>query len=255
MSRSNNSRPVDPQTKEPLPPMAQPGYYPGYNCLGQQRFWDAATREVVLGRIDNVPPVRFFKTDDAELMEAIIDRVLPQDDRDEEHRIPILPFIDARLVADGQTGTRFEGMPPDPDAFLLGLKGIQAIAEFLYHKPFTQLEPRDQDAVLKTLHDSDPPAGKDVWQEMNIQRFWLMLVGSVVSVYYAHPYVWDEIGFGGPAYPRGYFRLLGGHPEPWEVAESRYEWEAPPDSLSGDVEDLAGQGSYRVVMPGQGGTH
>jgi hypothetical protein len=26
-------------------------------------------------------------------------------------------------------------------------------------------------------------------------------------VCYAHPYAWDEIGFGGPAYPRGYGAL------------------------------------------------
>ena len=35
--------------------------------------------------------------------------------------------------------------------------------------------------------------------------------------YYAHPWAWDEIGFGGPAYPRAYTRLERGEPEPWEV--------------------------------------
>ena len=42
--------------------------------------------------------------------------------------------------------------------------------------------------------------------------------------YYAHPWAWDEIGFGGPAYPRAYTRLERGEPEPWEVEERRYEW-------------------------------
>lgn len=255
MSRSNNSRPVDPQTKEPLPPMAQPGYYPGYNCLGQQRFWDAATRDVILDRINNVPTLRFFSPDEANLMQAVVDRLLPQDDRDQDHRVPILPYMDANLANDGKSGTRFEGMPPDPEAFRLGLRGIQAIAEFLFHRPFTDLEPGDQDAVLKTLHDNDPPAGDEVWQRLDVQRFWLMLLGDVVGIYYAHPFAWDEIGFGGPAYPRGYFRLLGGQPEPWEVAEKRYEWDAPPGSLSGDVEPLPGDQGYKLVMPGQGGTH
>ena len=40
------------------------------------------------------------------------------------------------------------------------------------------------------------------------------------GAYYAHPYAWDEIGFGGPAYPRGYFALNNGAPEPWEPRES-----------------------------------
>jgi hypothetical protein len=50
---------------------------------------------------------------------------------------------------------------------------------------------------------------------------------DTVQAYYAR----DEIGFGGPAYPRGYMRLKGGKAEPWEVEERRYEWEAPLQSL------------------------
>jgi hypothetical protein len=42
---------------------------------------------------------------------------------------------------------------------------------------------------------------------------------QITGVYYAHPYAWDEIGFGGPAYPRGYFALNNGAPEPWEAKE------------------------------------
>ena len=44
---------------------------------------------------------------------------------------------------------------------------------------------------------------------------------QITGVYYAHPYAWDEIGFGGPAYPRGYFALNHGAPEPWEAARGR----------------------------------
>ena len=80
-----------------------------------------------------------------------------------------------------------------------------------------------------------------------------MLVGDCCSVYYAHPWAWDEIGFGGPAYPRGYMRLEGGMPEPWEVEEQRYDWTPPPDTLSG--EEKASEHSHSDNTPGQGGTH
>jgi hypothetical protein len=30
---------------------------------------------------------------------------------------------------------------------------------------------------------------------------------AVLSAFYAHPWAWNEIGFGGPAYPRGFMRL------------------------------------------------
>jgi hypothetical protein len=48
--------------------------------------------------------------------------------------------------------------------------------------------------------------------------------------------------------------LERGEPEPWEVEEQRYEWEAPATSVSGDCEALAGVGEHEAV-PGQGGTH
>ncbi len=73
---------------------------------------------------------------------------------------------------------------------------------------------------------------------MSVHRFWQQIIGDAADVYYAHPWAWDEIGFGGPAYPRGYTRLERGDPEPWEVRERRYDWAAPPGSVSDEVENV-----------------
>ncbi len=43
---------------------------------------------------------------------------------------------------------------------------------------------------------------------------------SVLAAYYSHPWAWNEIGFGGPAYPRGYARLGADMGEAWEGAEA-----------------------------------
>ena len=83
----------------------------------------------------------------------------------------------------------------------------------------------------------------------------MLLVQDAVDAYYAHPYVWDEIGFGGPAYPRGYMRLEHGMPEPWEVEEQRYEWKAPPTSLSDVYRPIGGPGGHKTQTMGQEGTH
>ncbi len=69
------------------------------------------------------------------------------------------------------------------------------------------------------------------------------------------PYAWDEVGFGGPAYPRGYMRLEGGKPEPWEVEEQRYEWKAPAASLSDVYRPIGGPGGHKTQTSGQEGTH
>jgi hypothetical protein len=248
--------PLDARTGQPLAPRAQPGYYPGYSTLSQQAFWDEATRHVVLERVEQVPPIRFFTQEEAQLMQAVCDRLLPQDDRDEAHKIPVLNYIDDRLYNRRIDGYQFTDMPPDHEAHRLGLQAIDLIAEHLYDKPFVELGLHDQDVVLQTIHDGEPPAAQEIWQKMSIRRFWMLLVQDVVDAYYAHPYAWDEIGFGGPAYPRGYMRLEGGQPEPWEVDEQRYEWKAPPSALS-DVYRPIGGGphEHKDQMPGQEGSH
>ena len=106
---------------------------------------------------------------------------------------------------------------------------------------------------MQTIHDGNPPAAEEIWRKMSVKHFWGLLLDDAIEAYYAHPYAWDEIGFGGPAYPRGYMRLEGGKPEPWEVNEQRYVWQSPPDSLSDvynypDVEE-------KLQHSGQGGTH
>lgn len=247
--------PVEHETRQPLAPRAQPGYYPGFQTLSQQAFWDEATRRVVLARVEQVPPIRFFTPEEAKLMQAVCDRLLPQDDRDEAHTIPVLNYIDERLYTRHIDGYRFEDMPPDHEAHRLGLQAIEAIAQHLYHASFVDLEPLQQDMVLKSIHEAQPPAAHEIWQQMSIHRFWLLLMQDIVDAYYAHPYAWDEIGFGGPAYPRGYMRLEGGKPEPWEVAEQRYAWDGPATSLSDTYEPLGGPGGHKQQTTGQEGTH
>lgn len=247
--------PVDPMTKQPLPQRAQPGYYPDFHTLSQKSFWDEATRNIVLARVEQVPSIRFFSPEEAQLMQAICDRVLPQDDRDEEHRIPIVNYVDERLYSGRIDGYRFEDMPPDQEAHRLGLEAIEGIARHLYNKPFLQLGPLEQDSVLQTIHDCQPPAGEAIWQDLPVRRYWMLLVQDVMEAYYAHPYAWDEIGFGGPAYPRGYMRLEGGKPESWEVHEQRYDWVPSASSLSGKDTPIGEPGGLQGQTSGQEGTH
>jgi len=246
--------PTDSNTGQPLAPRAQPGYYPGFHTLSQQTFWDEATRKVVLARVEQVPPIRFLSQREAGLLSAIMDRIIPQDDRDEQHRIPIVNWVDDRLYTGRIDGYRFDDMPPDRDAYRLALQGIEAIAQHLHGRAFIDLDDIQQDEVLVTMHDGNPPAGDDIWQQAPVTRCWLLFVQDAIEAYYAHPYAWDEVGFGGPSYPRGYFRLENGQPEPWEVTEQRYEWAAPSDSLSDRYTSLGGPSKHRAPA-GQEGTH
>jgi hypothetical protein len=222
--------------------------------MSQKAFWDEATRVVVERRVNDIPPIRFFTPEELPLVTAVLDRLMPQDDRDAEHRIPIVNYIDERLFEGRTDGYRYEDMPPDGEAYRLGLQGIDAVARAMHGKAFVELTPTQQDEALWTIHADKPAGGEEIWMQVPADRFWLLITSDAVDAYYAHPYAWDEIGFGGPSYPRGYFRLENGQAEPWEVDEQHYEWAAPPDSTSDRYQQLGGRHPHRAPA-GQEGTH
>ncbi len=249
---SRKSYPSSP-TGSDLRDLNQPGYYAGFSTMAQKRSWEQATRNVVTQRVAETPPIRFFSSQEAALLGAIIDRLLPQDDRSEDRTIPILPVIDERLHQNSLNGFRYEDMPPDRDAYRLGIQAVDEMARSRFEQSFLELTVHHQELILKSLHDGKPDPPHPVWQQMPVHRFWALLMEDCVTAYYAHPWAWDEIGFGGPAYPRGYMRLENGLPEPWEKHEQRYEWNAPTDSVS----ELDEQGAppEHQSLHGHGGTH
>ncbi len=193
--------------------------YPGYSALQQRGHWDHATRKVVLDRVYNVPQFKHFNTHQQATLEALCSRVIPQDFRPPDRRIPIAPWIDINCASAATLeGFRFDDMPPNPAAWEWGLEGLDQTAQALFNLPFHHLKENQQDRVLETIRSGSPPG--DAWQRMPAQRWWIYIaLRQITGIYYAHPYAWDEIGFGGPAYPRGYFALNFGQPEPWEVEE------------------------------------
>jgi hypothetical protein len=215
--------------------------------------WEIATRDLVLHRMAATTALRFFQTDEAELLQAIIDRVLPQDDRAPDKTIPILPEIDERLTKNALNGFRYEDMPPDQEAYRLGLRAIDEMATERFGERFCSLTIHRQELILKSIHDGKPEPAHPVWKQMPVHRFWGLLMEDCVTAYYAHPWAWDEIGFGGPAYPRGYMRLENGLPEPWEKDEKRYEWNTPAESVSSiDTEQAP---APHTSLHGHGGSH
>lgn len=212
--------------------LEQPGYYRNFSTLRQHKHWDEATRHVINKRIGSTPTLRFFTATEADLMEAIIDRLLPQDDRSPDRIIPILPVLDERLSKNELNGYRYEDMLPDQEAYRHGIKAIDEMSHQKYTLPFVAATVTQQELLLESLHDGEPDPKHPVWSRMSVTRFWNLLLGDCLTAYYSHPWAWDEIGFGGPAYPRGYMRLEKGLPEPWEEEEDRYEWVAPSESVS-----------------------
>jgi len=61
--------------------------------------------------------------------------------------------------------------------------------------------------------------GSKPWHEMPAGHLWSLWTRYACTAFYSHPYAWNEIGFPGPAYPRGYKHLGVDARDPREVPD------------------------------------
>lgn len=225
-NRARRGTPASSSSQRPLP-IAPGGAsietpYPGFDVVVDDKWaldWDEKTRRLVRDRVENPPAYRFFTPEQVTLLEAVCDTVLPQGDREPDARVPVAPWIDERLHRGAGDGYRYDDMPDDGETYRLGLAGIDEIALARHHVRFVDLDAGKRRAVIRELADGEP-TGK-TWDRLPPIRFFSRLVNDVVTNYYAHPSAWAEIGFNGPASPRGHMRLGLGRRDPWEAREER----------------------------------
>ncbi len=185
--------------------------FPGFDVLGQQRAWDDVTRGTVLARLQGGAGLHFFSAEQEPTARALVDRLLAQDD---EPRAPVLEMIDQRLLEHRGDGYRYDDMPEDWDAFAASVSGLDADARAVTGRPFWDLP---VGAQMRLLDDVRTSQGD--WHGMPASRVFSLWTRYVCDAFYSHPWAWNEIGFGGPAYPRGYKNLGTDRREPWEAGE------------------------------------
>jgi hypothetical protein len=191
------------------------GRFPDYDCLEQAGHWDAKTRQVVVGRVQPAPELRFFSKDEAATLRAFCDCVLAQN---AEPRIPVLAFVDGKLAQGRLDGYRFAGMPDDRDTWRLVAQGLDSSARDRGARSYAGASPALQHDLMGAFADGALTGG--VWEKLDVKRAWSVVMRAVLAAFYSHPWAWNEIGFGGPAYPRGYARLGVGASEAWEGPEA-----------------------------------
>lgn len=185
--------------------------FPGFDVLGQSPTWDDVTRELVLARLDPPEPLRFFDSTQAAVAAALFDQLLGQR---YEPRVPVVSMVDTRL-ADGQTdGWRYADMPEDGEAFRATLRGLDDDARKRSRSGFADLSWEEQAAVVGAVQD-----GPATWHGLPAVHVWSLWTRYACTAFYSHPWAWSEIGFGGPAYPRGYGNLGMDRREHWEVRD------------------------------------
>jgi hypothetical protein len=183
------------------------GRYPDYDVLANAGHWDDVTRELILERARAVPPVRFFDALEEQVLRPFLDVVLAQDS---EPRIPVFEMVDKKLYEGKLDGYRYEDMPEDPETWRIVARGLRDAG-------FVDATHEERLALVKRFTQGDFE-----WEGVNVERAWSVVMRGALSEFYSHPWAWNEIGFGGPAYPRGYMRLQPGRPgrEPYEAREA-----------------------------------
>ncbi|MGH3001169.1 MAG: gluconate 2-dehydrogenase subunit 3 family protein [Gaiellaceae bacterium] len=207
------------------------GRYPDYDVLSQTGHWDEVTRRVVLDRVENEPPIRFFTPEEAHTLKAFCDVATAQD---AEPRIPVLAYIDEKLFKGERDGWQFYDLPDDAELWRRVARGLD---EEAVHKSFASFGAAPLEAQVGIVHRfSKAELHAGTWDTVNVGRAFSVVMRYVAQAFYSHPWAWNEIGFGGPAYPRGYAAF--GSPDLGE----REHWEGDESAHYDPVKDVSSRG-------------
>jgi hypothetical protein len=195
--------------------------YPGYDVLAKRDTpsWNEQTRIVIDRRLAIDPDEhRFFTDTEWITLQAICAHIVPQPER--ANPVPIAAMVDLKMHEDIRDGYRDARMPRMQEAWRRGLAALDAEAQAAHGAPFHALPADRQDGLLAAMQKGE--LRHEAWSGMPSDAFFKMrIVTDVVKSYYAHPTAWNEIGWGGPAGPRGYVRMDFDRRDPWEAAEAK----------------------------------
>jgi hypothetical protein len=173
---------------------------------------------VITLRLSIGPQPRFFTAAEFETVAAIANCIVPQPTT--RPPIPVAALVDYKLHEGRSDGYRPTGMPRQADAWRHGLEALNAESKDAYRECFSRICASDQIALLHKMKSGDLKSA--AWGTLRPSEFFKKrMAHDIVYAYYAHPTAWSEIGWGGPASPRGYVRLDFDERDSWEAAEAR----------------------------------
>ena len=194
--------------------------YPGYDVLAKSGgvSWNDASRRTLESRLATPREPRFFTAEQWETLLAVCRCILPQPP--DRAAVPIGALIDARLFSGRTDGFRLAELPEQDEAWRRGLAALDAEAQAAYGDRFPRLAAEQQHELIRRMQRGELKHA--CWGDMPSGTFFKQrLLRDIASAYYSHPTAWSEIGFGGPASPRGYVRMDFNRRDPWEAAEAK----------------------------------
>ncbi|WP_156296179.1 gluconate 2-dehydrogenase subunit 3 family protein [Mycobacterium paragordonae] len=205
--------PYRPPAQHAITPQGR-GRFPGFDVLDQVHVWDDVTAGVVLARLALPNMLSFFTAHEVGIAAPMLDLLLAQD---AEPRVPVLALIDSRLATAETDGWHYDDLPEDGQAWRETLKHLDDDARARHGAGYAELDVTDQARLLQDVQDLADR--HDPWHQMSAKHVWSLWTRYAIAAFYSHPWAWNEIGFSGPAYPRGYLNPGINTREKWEVPD------------------------------------
>jgi hypothetical protein len=203
--RPPDGRAVTPQNK---------GRFPGFDVLALAEQWDQVTAGVVLARLAMPSMLSFFTPAEVAIAAPLLDLLLGQDT---DPKVPVLGLIDTRLSVGETDGWHYDDMPEDGQAWRDTLAALDEDAQSRYGAEFSDLPASQQARLIQDVQDLADHGEK--WHDWPAGHVWSLWTRYVAAAYYSHPWAWNEMGFPGPAYPRGYLNPGVNAREGYEVTD------------------------------------
>jgi hypothetical protein len=188
--------------------------FPGFDTLAPARHGDDVTAGVVLQRLAPATRLAFFTDTEVAVAGPLLDLLTGQDG---EPRIPVLELVDTRLARAETDGWHYDDMPEDGDAWRQTLAWLDEDAQARFGRGFAHLVTEERREPVQAVQDL--AHGGKRWHEYPAGQVWSLWTRYACTAFYSHPWAWNEIGFGGPAYPRGYLNLGTNRFEHWEIKD------------------------------------
>lgn len=190
------------------------GRFPGFDVLDQAHRWDDVTAGVVLARLTLPKMLSFFTPHEVGVAEPMLNLLM---DQDSEPRVPVLALIDGRLSIGETDGWHYDDLPEDGQAWRDTLARLDEDARARHGAGYAELSTAEQARLLQDVADLAASGGS--WHGVTAKHVWSLWTRYACTAFYSHPWAWNEIGFPGPAYPRGYLNAGINARERWEVAD------------------------------------
>jgi hypothetical protein len=194
-------------------------HYPDFNVMDEKNQWDPHTQKIVSKRmkIQTLYPFQYLTKQEANTLTQLCSILLGDD------RYPVISYVvyhfDSTLKAGIGESQRKVSVPKQSILIRDGLALLNRVCIDMYGSSFDELKEETKKEVVCELILGNLSL-QTSQKSIPVKDFMQKILNEATAAYYSHPIIWSEIGYAGPAYPRGYVRTEFRLTDPWEAKKN-----------------------------------